>query len=323
MMRHRVLIPVAASLISFVSLARGEQPVSRVGVLETMEVPESKEALLEGLRERGYVPGQNLRIEYRYTQAQNEQIPALVAELAAFGPEVIVAANPQNAVAVHTAAPKVPLLFISVADPVALGLVESLAHPGGNTTGFATNVPEDFTGRQLQFLKDLVPRASRIAMLANPTNPMHQRERAKLPEIRRALGIELMLVEAASPDQLETAFETAHAEGTEGIHVWGDALTFRHSAKVVELAAKYRSPAIYLFRQSVLDGGLISYGPNQTDFWRRAGGYVDKILRGEKVGDLPVQQPNKFDLIVNLKTANALGITVPPSILAQADEVIE
>jgi len=125
----------------------------------------------------------------------NEQIPALVAELAAFGPEVIVAANPQNAVAVHTAAPKVPLLFISVADPVALGLVESLAHPGGNTTGFATNVPEDFTGRQLQFLKDLVPRASRIAMLANPTNPMHQRERAKLPEIRRALGIELMLVE--------------------------------------------------------------------------------------------------------------------------------
>jgi len=105
--------------------------------------------------------------------------------------------------------------------------------------------------------------------------------------------------------------------------VWGDALTFRHSAKVVELAAKYRSPAIYLFRQSVLDGGLISYGPNQTDFWRRAGGYVDKILRGEKVGDLPVQQPNKFDLIVNLKTANALGITVPPSILAQADEVIE
>jgi putative ABC transport system substrate-binding protein len=314
---------LAVSLICFASQALAEQAVRRVAVLASTEVPENKEAWLQGLRERGYVVGQNLQIEYRYSQARTEQIPALVAELAAFRPEVIVAANPQNVVAVHTAAPTIPLLFISVADPVALGLVESLAHPGGNATGFATIVPKDFTGRQLQFLKDLIPHASRIAMLTNPTNPMHQRERTRLPEIARALGVEFVLVEASGQDQFQAAFETAHTQGAEGIHVWGDALTFLHSAKVVALAAHYRMPAIYLFRQSVLDGGLISYGPNQTDFWQRAGGYVDKILKGEKAGDLPVQQPNKFDLIVNVETAKALGITVPPSVLALADEVVE
>jgi putative tryptophan/tyrosine transport system substrate-binding protein len=321
--RHHALPIIAAILLQFGSQAEGQQAVHRIGVLETMEVPQSKEALLAGLSERGYALGQNLQIEYRYSQARTEQIPALVAELAAFGPEVIVAANPQNVVAVHAAAPTIPLLFIAVADPVALGLAESLAHPGGNVTGFATIVPQDFTGRQLQFLKDLIPQASRIAMLANPTNPMHQRERARLTEIGRALRMEFVVVEASGPDQLETAFQTAHSEGAEGMHVWGDALTYRHSATVVRLAAQYRIPAIYLFRQSVLDGGLISYGPNLTDFWRRAADYVDKILKGEKAGDLPVQQPNKFDLVVNVKTAAALGITVPPSVLALADEVIE
>jgi putative ABC transport system substrate-binding protein len=323
MRRCGALAAVTASLVLFAAQAEGQQTIHRIGYLGTTPVPEMRQAWLEGLHEHGYLEGQNLQIEYRYSQARTEQIPTLVAELAAFGPEVIVAASPQNVIAVHTVAPTIPLLFIGVADPVALGLVESLAHPGGNATGFATLVPENFTGKQLQFLKDLIPQASRIAVLANSTNPMHQRERAKLPEIGRALGVELMILEASTPDQLKTAVETAHAQGAEGIHVWGDALTFRDSAKVVELAAQYRLPAIYLFRQSVLDGGLISYGPNQTEFWRRAGGYVDKILKGEKPGDLPVQQPNKFDLIVNVKTATALGITIPPSILALADEVIE
>ena len=323
MRRYRVLAAIAPMLLLFASQAGGQQPVHRIGYFGNTPVPEMRQAWLQGLHEHGYVEGQNLQIEYRYSQARTEQIPALVAELAAFRPELIVAATPQNAVAVHAGAPTIPLLFIGVADPVALGLVQSLAHPGGNATGFATIVPQDFTGRQLQFLKDLIPYASRIAMLTNPTNPMHQREQTRLPEIAQALGVEFVLVEASEPDQLQVAFETAHTRGAEGIHVWGDALTFLHSAKVVALAARYRMPAIYLSPQSVLDGGLISYGPNQTDFWRHAGGYVDKILKGEKVGDLPVQQPNKFDLTVNLETAKALGITVPPSVLAMADEVIE
>ena len=231
--------------------------------------------------------------------------------------------GPQQTVAIHAAAPTIPLVFLGVADPVALGLVESLAHPGGNVTGFATVVPEGFIGKQLQLLKELVPRASRIAVLLNPENPMTQRFRPDLPEIGRQAGVALVVVEASQPEQLETAFETAHTQGAEAIHVLGDPLTNRHSAKVAGLAARYRLPAMYLFRPSVVDGGLISYGPDFVDFWRRAAGYVDKILKGEKPGDLPVEQPTRFDLIVNLKTAAELGIAVPSSILALADEVIE
>jgi len=323
MRRHRALAVIAVSLILFASQAGGQQPVHRIGVLSVIENPEMMQAWLEGLRERGYVVGRNLQIEYRYSQGRTEQIPALVAELVAFGPEVIVAAGPQNVVAVHSAAPAIPLVFIAVADPVALGLVESLAHPGGNVTGFATLVPEGFVGKQLQFLKAIIPEASRIAVLINPTNPIHQQEKAKLPEFGRSLGAELLVVEASKPDQFETAFETAHTQGAEAIHVLGDPLFFVHSAKVVGLAARYRLPALYLGRRYVQDGGLMSYGPNPVDFWQGAAAYVDKNLKGERPGDLPVQQPTRFYLIVNLKTAAELGITVPPLILAQADEVIE
>jgi ABC-type uncharacterized transport system substrate-binding protein len=320
---QRALAVIAASLSLFASQAGGQQPVHRVGVLANNENPEVMQAWLEGLRERGYVVGRNLQIEYRYSEARTEQIPALVAELVALGPEVIVSGGPYNTVGVHAAAPTVPLVFLSVADPVALGLVESLAHPGGNVTGFATVVPEGFIGKQLQLLKELVPRASRIAVLLNPENPMTQRFRPDLPEIGRQVGVALVVVEASQPEQIETAFETAHTQGAEAIDVLGDPLTNRHSAKVVGLAARYQLPAMYLFRPNVLNGGLISYGPDFVDFWRRAAGYVDKILKGEKPGDLPVEQPTRFDLVVNLKTAAALGITVPPAILALAEEVIE
>jgi putative ABC transport system substrate-binding protein len=184
-------------------------------------------------------------------------------------------------------------------------------------------VPEGFGGKQLQLLKDLVPQASRIAWLFNPTNPAYQLSPPKLPEIGRLLGVELVIVEASKPDQFETAFETARAQGAEAIWVSGDPLMSTYSAKVVELAARYQLPAMYLDRRNVLNGGLMSYGPDPLDNWRRAGAYVDKILNGEKPGDLPVAQPTRFYLNVNLKTAAALGITVPPSILALADEVLE
>jgi putative ABC transport system substrate-binding protein len=169
MRRHRALAVIAASLILFVTQAGGQQPVHRIGVLSVTESPERM--LEEGLRERGYVVGLNLQIEYRFSQGRTEQIPALVAELVAFGPEVIVAVTTPNAVAVHAAAPNIPLVFVNVGDPVAVGLVENLAHPGGNVTGFATLVPEGFVGKQLQFLKAIVPQASRIAVVVNPTNP--------------------------------------------------------------------------------------------------------------------------------------------------------
>jgi putative ABC transport system substrate-binding protein len=190
-------------------------------------------------------------------------------------------------------------------------------------TGFSIVVPEGFVGKQLQFLKALIPQASRIAVLINPTNQTNRRDQARLAEFGRLLGVELVVVEASNPAHLETAFEAARKESAEGILVLGDALIFAHSATVVELAARYQLPAMYLSRRNVQNGGLMSYGPNNVDLWHRAGGYVGRILNGERPGDLPVEQPTRFDLIVNLKTAAELGITVPPSILAQADEVIE
>jgi putative ABC transport system substrate-binding protein len=323
MRRHRALAVIAASLTLFAPQTRGQQPVHRIGVLSNSETPEMMQSWLEGLRERGYVVGRDLQVEYRYSQAQTEQIPALVAELVAFGPEVIVAASSPNAVAVHANAPTVPLVFVGVGDPVAVGLVESLAHPGGNVTGFANVVPEGFVGKQLQFLKAVVPQASRIAVLINPKNPLHARDQARLAEFGPQLGVELVVVEASEPEQLETAFEAARKASAEGIHVLGDPLIFIHSAKIVSLAARYRLPAMYLNPRNVQDGGLMSYGPYNVGLWHRAAGYVDKILKGERAGDLPVEQPTRFYLTVNLKTAAELGITVPPAILAQAEEVIE
>jgi putative ABC transport system substrate-binding protein len=322
MRRPRALAMIAMSLILFASQAVGQQPVHRVGVLGATEAPEQTQALLEGLRDRGYVVGGNLQIEYRYSQGRNEQIPTLVAELVALGPEVIFASGTPNAVAVHDGAPTIPLVF-GAGDPLAVGLVESLAHPSGNVTGFSTVVPEGFVGKQLQFLKALVPQASRIAVLINPTNQTNRRDQARLAEFGPLLGVELVVVEASDPAQLETAFEAARKESAEGILVLGDALIFAHSAKVVGLAARYRLPAMYLSRRNVQNGGLMSYGPNNVDLWHRAGAYVGRILNGERPGDLPVEQPTRFDLIVNLKTAAELGITVPPSILAQAEDVIE
>jgi len=323
MWRHRSLAAIVASLILFASQAWGQQAAHRVAVLASTETPENVEAWMDGLRERGYVIGRDLRIEYRYFRGRYDQLPALLTELVAFGPEVIVTSTSNSAVAIHTAAPTIPLVFLTVADPVALGLVQSLAHPGGNVTGLATVVPEGIIGKHLQFLKDLVPRATRIAVLFNPAEKMHQIALQRLPEAGQLLGLEFVIVEAGEPDQFAAAFEKAHAQGADAIHVWNGPLVFRHSVEVVGLAARYNLPAMYFDRRYVLDGGLISYAVSQADSWRRAAVYVDKILKGENPGDLPVQQPTGYDLIVNLKTAKALGITVPPSILALAGEVIE
>ena len=323
MRRLRALAFIAISLILFASQAQGQQPVHRIGVLSVGESPDMMQAFMEGLREHGYVVGRHLQIEHRYSEGRTEQIPALVAELVAFGPEIIVAQTSPNVLAVRAAAPNIPLVFVDVGDAVVVGLVKSLRRPGGNMTGIVS-VPEGLMGKQLQLLKELVPQASRIAMLNNPTNPGYQRNKPQLLESARRLGVELLIVEASTPDQLETAFETAHTQGAEAIQVGGDPLTITHSAKIVGLAARYRLPAMYSGRNQVVrDGGLMRYGAHPSDLWRRAAAYVDKILKGERPGDLPVEEPTRFNLVVNLKTAAALGITVPPSILAQADELIE
>jgi len=303
-----------------------QQPVHRVGVLSNAQLPENIQAWEATLRDRGYVVGWNLQIEYRHFQGRTEQIPALLAELITFGPEVIVTSTSDSAAAIHTAAPTIPMVFLSVADPIGLGLVASLAHPGGNVTGFATldlGGLGGFIAKHLQILQATVPGVEQIAVLVNPTTAMHQLALQKLPRARGELGVKLVVVEASKPDQFETAFETAHKQGAEAIDVWNGPLVFTNSARIVGLAAHYQLPEIYWDRGYVVGGGLMSYGPNATDLWRGAAGYVDKILKGENPGDLPVQRPTRYYLTVNLKTAKARGITIPPAILVQADEVIE
>jgi putative ABC transport system substrate-binding protein len=280
------------------------------------------DAWRSGLRERGWIEGKNLLVEYRYTQPTN-RYPALAAELTALSPELVVAAGPQAAVALKSATATIPILFVAVADPVGLGLVQSLARPGGNITGFATFVPGDFTSKGIEILRELVPGASKIALLVNPSNPIHRLALAEeIPRTARSMGVALPVVEATTAEELDIAFASAAAQHADAIMVFADPLTNFQAPRVVALAAEHHLPASYLFRQFA-NGGLVVYGPHLADLFHRAGGYVDKILKGTKPSDLPVEQPTKFELVINMKTAKALGLTVPPSLLVRADEVIE
>jgi putative ABC transport system substrate-binding protein len=315
------MVTATAGLLLFAAPGGAAEAVRRIGVLVGELPADVMEVWLQGLQERGWVVGGNLLIEYRYHEGRSERIPVFATELAALGLELIVVGTSKPALAVHAAAPTTPLVFASVSDPVAPRLGQKPRSSGGSVTGVTSNVPEGFNGKQLQLLKELLPQASRIAVPINPRNPLHQRNLAELPEIGKRLSVALTVVEANAPDQFETAFNAAIKQGAEAIQIWGDPLF--NSAAIVALAARHRLPAGYLFRRSVLDGGLLSLGPDPTERWRRVSIYVDKILKGERPADLPVEQPTKYELVVNLRTAAALGITVAPMILSQADEVIE
>ena len=277
-------------------------------------------ALFDGLRSHSWIDGRNLIIEYRFSQPP-DRLPASVADLIALSPDVLLTAGPQAALALKSATATIPIVFVGVADPVALGLVQSLSRPGGNITGFATMVPEHFLGKRIETLRELVPGASKIALLVNPEDPMHRLTLAD-PRIQN-LGVAPIVVEATRAEELDVAFASAAAQHADAIIDLGDALTYVEAPRIIALAAKHHLPANYLFRKCADGGGLVVYGPDYADLFRRAAGYVDKILKGVKPSDLPVEQPTKFDLVVNMKTAKALGLTVPPSLLVRADEVIE
>ena len=252
----------------------------------------------------------NLIIEYRFSQPP-DRLPASVADLIALSPDVLVAAGPHATLALKSATATIPIVFVAVADPVGLGLVQSLSRPGGNITGLATYVPGDFVAKRIEILRELVPGASKIAILVNPGNPMHRLLLAEeVPRTARKLGVALPIVEATTAEELDVAFASAAAQRADAIIVFGDTLTVVEAPRVVALAAKHHLPANYFFRQFA-NGGLIVYGPDIADLFRRAGGYVDKILKGTKPSDLPVEQPTKFEFVINMKTAKALGLTVP------------
>ncbi len=301
-----------------VAEAQGTGNVPRIGVVAVSEPASPTEpnlaAFRQGLRDLGYVEGQNLVVEYRYAQGRTERAPELVAELVGLKVDVIVASGP-TAIAAKNATQTIPIVCVAMADPVRFGLVASLARPGGNVTGLALNVDTKFIGKWLELLKEAAPRASRIGYLHDSNMGLPGPDLAELKSTLR-------LVDVRELRQIETAFaEIGKDRG--GVVVSPQPFFFAQRSRIAELATKHRVPAIYGFRAFVDAGGLMSYGMNLPDVWRRAATYVDKILKGAKPSDLPVEQPTKYELLINRKAAKALDLTVPRSLLLRADEVIE
>ena len=280
-------------------------------------------AFRQGLNESGYVDGQNAAIEYRFGEGRDDRLPALVADLVGRNVDVIVAAGGAPlALAAKSATSTLPIVFTGVGDPVALGLVASLARPGGNVTGFSL-LSVELTPKRLELVSELVPWAGVIALLVNPNNPQTEGVVRDVQEAARAKRVELPVLKAGVDSEIDAAFASLVQQQVGALVVQADAFFTSRREKLVALAARDGVPAIYALREFTAAGGLISYGSSLTDTWRQVGVYAGKILNGTKPADLPIQRPTTFELVVNLKTATALGLTIPPSILARADEVIE
>ena len=327
--RRAFLGTLAGSLLAAPRASEAQQvaKVARIGYL-TANLAASlhlREAFLQGLRDRGYVEGRNVVIEYRDAEGKYERFPALAAELVALKVDVIVVTSTPAAVVVKQATRTIPIVFTWAADPVESGLVTSLARPGGNITGLSFLAP-DLIGKRLELLKQAVPGVSRVAALWHPGDYVESMEKDMLTEAdraARALGLRLQVVEARGPEDFDRAFSDMSRARADAVTVQSTNIFFIERRRLVDLAAKHRLPAVYQTRESVDAGGLMSYGPNIADLHRRAATYVDKILKGAKPGDLPVEQPTKLELVINFKTAKALGLTIPPSVLGRADEIIQ
>jgi len=280
-------------------------------------------AFRQGLRDLGYVEGQNIAIEYRWAEGRFERLPDLAAELVRLKVDVIVSVVTQASLAAKNATRTIPIVMVAAGDPLGSGLVASLARPGGNVTG-PSSMYAELAGKQLELLKETVPKVSRVAVLWNPANAVWQAQMLRATEVAaRALGLQLQLLEARGPDELEGAFAAMTRERASALLVQVDVIFALHARRIADLAAKRHLPAMYGSREHVEAGGLMSYAPNIPDLFRRAATYVDKILKGAKPADLPVEQPTRFELVLNMKTAKALGITFPPTIMVRADQVIQ
>ena len=283
-----------------------------------------REAFLQGLRDLGYVEARNLLIEYRDAKGKPEQFPALAAELVALKVDVIVArGGTLGALAAKQATTTIPVVFGAVGDPVSEGIVASLARPGGNVTGLSLVFPE-LGAKSLELLKEVVPEVNRVALLLKPDASPDRKSRLEAAEVAaRRLGMRLQVVEARGLEDFDRALSDMTRARAGALAVLATPVFDAHRQRLADLAARNRLPAVYSYRTYVESGGLMSYGPDLRDLFRRAATYVDKILKGAKPGDLPVEQPTKFELVINLKTAKALGLTIPPALLQRADQVIE
>jgi putative ABC transport system substrate-binding protein len=280
------------------------------------------QAFRESLRELGYVEGHNLLLEIRWAEGRPELLPGLAAELLSTGPDVLVTSGSESILTLKRVTGVVPIVMATVMDPVALGIATSLAQPGSNLTGLAI-LSLELTSKRLQLLKETVPRLSRVAVLWNSANPGNVLQLREVETASQALGLRWQGVAVRGPDELAGAFEAVVGAQSNGILVVEDSMLVSHRSRILESVARTRLPAMYAFRQFVEAGGLMSYGPNIPDSFRRSAVYIDKILKGANPADLPVEQPTKFELVINLKTAKALGRTIPQSVLLRADEVIQ
>jgi putative ABC transport system substrate-binding protein len=310
-------------------LAAEAQPAGtmpRIGFLEAGSRSVNQnfaDAFRQGLRELGYTEGQNILIEERWAEGRSERFPDLVADLLKLKVDVIVAAANLGAMAAKKATTTVPIVFVGVADPVGAGLVESLARPSGNVTGLSVAFEEGFAGKWVELLKEAVPRASRMAVLFDQASAAREPSLRDMETAAAALRVRLREISVREASEFDAAFATMARDGAGGLIVWTSPLTLRYRARIVQLAATRHLPAMYGFGEFARAGGLMAYGPSVREMFRRAATYVDRILKGSKPADLPVEQPTKFELVINLKTAKALGLTIPPSLLARADQIIQ
>jgi len=321
-----VALTVSVLLAPLAADAQQAGKSARIGYVQVSSVTSSpsplRVAFIQGLRDLGWIEGSNLAIESRSANGKPERLPALIADLLRLKVDVIFAAEPVSATAAKQVTAEIPIVFMSSGDPVAGGLVASLARPGGNLTGCAGMDPE-LAGKRLELLKQIVPQLTRVAFVINPSSPMSPIHLREAQKAATALGIRLQVVEVRDPDEFERALVVIAKDRPDALYVAGNPNLFSQRLRVLGLVARNRLPAIWFETLWVTDGGLIGYAPNQPDMFRRGAWYVDRILRGAKPADLPIEQPTKFELRVNLKTAKALGLSIPQSLLVRADEVIQ
>jgi putative tryptophan/tyrosine transport system substrate-binding protein len=312
----------ASAFAAFAQVSTKRPRITYIGGSSPTPSAKVTGAFIEGMRALGYTEGRDFEMEYRYAEGYLERLPALAEESVRRGTDVIVVANPQAAVAAKDATKTIPIVGALLDDPVGLGLIKSEARPGGNVTGLLTSVP-GLPAKQLELARDLIPGATRIGLLVNPTNVSDLNQRREMETAAAAMGVTLISVETRTPEDLDPVFPALARERADVVIALRDPLFFTRRRTLTAAALASRLPTIYAFREPVDDGGLISYGINISQNFRRAADYVVKILKGAKPGDLPVELPTKLELVINLPTAKALGLTIPPSLLARADEVIE
>jgi putative ABC transport system substrate-binding protein len=326
MTRSIIVCLLPTVLLLTVSLSEAQQPakVPRIGLLSPSSPSDTAlwhQAFRLGLRDLGWVEGKNISIEYRYAEGKSDRLPDLAADLVRLKVDIIVTTVTTDALAAQKATKAIPIVMVTPSDPVATGLVESLARPGGNVTGLSQMALE-LAGKRLELLKEMIPKLSREAVLWNPQSAASTLNWKEIQLPARQLGVQLHSLEVRSPDDFDKAFEDATRARAGALFITPAPVFATNLKRITDFAAKSRLPSIYQWSEFPDSGGLVSYGPDRADMFRRAATYVDKILKGTKPADLPVEQPTKFEFVINLKTAKQIGLTIPPNVLARADRVI-